>query len=423
MYEPLCTGQSHIPFNTGMIQVIDKAVSPDHITFYGETAHFQYLMESLADKTLSASLTHCGVRPVPRRSYTTIRPLLHDFWQIYGMIHTAAAFITKARDDAVLFILMSSDASLILAARLVAAMFGSRVVIRIVLHGNLASLENPRSRNPLRVMVDFYSVLTMPFGNCQIRFIVLEHTIKERMIRLLPDIAERVFVLEHPIEPHAWSCLSGPHESVMLQDSMRFAEVVSSRNQNKEYVSQLIEKTVSFGYLGMVSASKGFPLFMKIARKFHHRKYPHGASFYCIGSVSGEDTGLRIDAEALESLPSLSKLTRADFIQRVRKLDFIFLPYESAHYQWSPSGVLMDAVSFAKPIIARSLPMTRRLFEVYGPMGYLFSTEEELNEIMIFLLSEFPQKAYRAFQENLQKAGQDRTPEALAQTCRDIFDV
>jgi hypothetical protein len=85
-----------------------------------------------------------------------------------------------------------------------------------------------------------------------------------------------------------------------------------------------------------------------------------------------------------------------------------------------PSGTLLDAIAWSKPIIAARIPLFENLFKRHGNIGHMFGSESELRKIVENLVERPNASLYRSQVLNLCKARADRTPAALAPVYRAI---
>jgi hypothetical protein len=107
-------------------------------------------------------------------------------------------------------------------------------------------------------------------------------------------------------------------------------------------------------------------------------------------------------------------MSRVNFIHGVKQLDFIIFPHHAGHYDLSPSGTLLDAIAWEKPLVARSLPLFENMLKKHGDIGYLFRNDMELREIVEHIIQKRDKLHYHRQVLNIRKARASRTPEALA---------
>jgi hypothetical protein len=177
----------------------------------------------------------------------------------------------------------------------------------------------------------------------------------------------------------------------------------------------LTEEPTRFGFLGLADRSKGFPTFVELANGKHEKQ----AEFHAIGRLP-ENGSAPKGAEVLATKPGRMRLTRIEFIRSIMRLHYIVLPHQPASYTLTASGVLLDAMAWEKPVIARKIPIFEAMFERYGDIGYLFSDDSELKAIVEQILRTADKSRYRTQVLNLQSARKSRAPETLAETYRDI---
>jgi hypothetical protein len=219
--------------------------------------------------------------------------------------------------------------------------------------------------------------------------LVLEQSIRDKVLQHLPFLTGQIEVLEHPISPS-----EGSSQTIDLTDPIRF------------------------GFLGLADKPKGFPLFVKLANHVS-AKYGQRVEFHAIGRFP--ESGAPVNGtEVLSTKPGMSRIDRADFIRGVSRLHYVVLPHEAMSYMLTTSGVLLDAIAWQKPVIARKIPIFEAMFEKHGDIGYLFSTDSELSAIVEQILQMADKSRYRTQVLNLLSARKSRIPESLGRVFQDI---
>jgi hypothetical protein len=229
-------------------------------------------------------------------------------------------------------------------------------------------------------------------GNRGIQYLVLEESIRDQAVKSLPQLAERIKVFEHPISPS-----EGASEDVDLVEPVRF------------------------GFLGTALKSKGYALFVETANTIT-AQYGRRAEFHVLGRCPEESRDVQ-GTEALTTQPAAVQLTRNDFTRGVASLHYIVLPYDPASYALSASGVLLDAIAWQKPIIARGIPSFEALFKKYGEIGYLFNQDSELSPLIQRILHTPDSSLYRHQVRRLWEVRKARDPEALGAVYRELCQV
>jgi hypothetical protein len=123
----------------------------------------------------------------------------------------------------------------------------------MVLHG-LSGVVGKRYRHPIHKFQDMRTALTL-LGNNGIQYLVLEESIRDRVLKNLPFLSGKIEALEHPISPN-----EGASQTVDLSEPIRF------------------------GFLGFAIQAKGYPLFVKLANEVT-AKYGRRAEFHVIGHL------------------------------------------------------------------------------------------------------------------------------------------
>ena len=206
-----------------------------------------------------------------------------------------------------LLVLLSGTASTIVAVKLLRAAGRLRVPVQFVLHGAAADLSGWRSRNPLRRVTDLRSAVAMP-PRRRIQYVVLEEAILERITH------------EHP--------------------------------------------RLGRDFVGLATRQKGFDVFLQLAERLT-RRHPGRVEFHAIGSRPISEAA--VETPFLATAPSATKLSRAEYLDLARRLHYVCLPYQGSHYELTASGVLLDAIANALPVIASRTPTVDRLFEGAEP--------------------------------------------------------
>jgi hypothetical protein len=113
-------------------------------------------------------------------------------------------------------------------------------------------------------------------------------------------------------------------------------------------------------------------------------------------------------------------MTRGDFVRGVTPLHFVILAHEEGLYRLSASGILLDAIAWGKPVIARKIPIFEAMFERHGDIGYLFSDDAELKAVVEQILQAVDKPRYCRQVMNLRTARKSRAPETLAVPYREL---
>jgi hypothetical protein len=201
------------------------------------------------------------------------------------------------------------------------------------------------------------------------------------MINILPVIAPKVDVLDHPIPPN-----EGARHNVPLSFP------------------------IHFGFLGLGAESKGFPLFLNLASEFS-KQFPGKVAFHAVGKIHHRTR--RMEMSGLSTKPAEYLLDRAEYKKRLNNLHFVCFPYKR-HYELSASGALLDAIAWEKPFIAMKIPIFENLVKRFGKVGYLCENEVEFFNIVENIINHADGEDYMRSKNLLRKVKESRIPESLA---------
>jgi hypothetical protein len=120
--------------------------------------------------------------------------------------------------------------------------------------------------------------------------------------------------------------------------------------------------------------------------------------------------------------PSTAHLSRAEFTARLAALHYVFLPIREGYYNLSASGAFLDAMTWAKPVIARALPIVTPHFRRFGDIGYLCDSDADMRSAVETIVTEMDTARYARQVAAMQTLRAARTPAALAGTYRALMD-
>ncbi|HEX9666323.1 MAG TPA: glycosyltransferase [Thermodesulfobacteriota bacterium] len=383
--EPVCWGGEHAPFNAGMLEIIRKGFPNEGVSFSGERTHIEGLQKQLGEST-SSSIEWQPISIPERKAGYTKRFIL----EVRILLNLLRTLEQNPYRNLVFTSITPSALAALKVLRGIGGVMPNDLYIQAVLHSNVSCLNKRRPRHPIRRVQDMRTALTI-FGRSNIQYLALEKGIRDAILESTPFLAGKVEVLEAPIPPNE-------RESVAIE----------------------LSQPIRFGFLGLANEQKGFSIFVKLATQVS-RIYRNQAEFHAIGMFpNGKAPVKELDALAIK--PCFERLSRKDFVERVKQLHFAIFPHRMEQYELTASGVLMDAIAWGKPIIARRIPIFHDLFNKYGEIGYLFDNDSELADITEGIIVEFNQIRYNSQKLNILKARSARMPGALARTYREISE-
>jgi hypothetical protein len=370
MLDPDVEGDEHVPFNAGIVSAVLAAVPDRKVEFHAGPRHRAAVLAALP--AAAGDLLDGGV----------IETAGHGNRE--RMIDRALCALLRARamarDDR-LIILTATRATLLTLGGLTAVGMVARGHAYVVCHSILARLWLPRRRNPIQRGVDFEAALraTLRGGH---RLVVVEPGIRDAFAARCPDLASSTRLWPHPLpgrrtSPPLAAC-AGPMPRL--------------------------------GFLGWASDAKGFGHFVAAARMFSGR-----AEFHVLGHRKPQDGALSPrDVAALATAPRDGFWPRGDYERRVAELDYVCLFHEPGHYRAVASGVLMDALAFAVPLIAPDMPLISAIAAEHGEIGFLYAGAEGRAAAVSAALAARGTPRHAAMRAALARAAASRRPEMLA---------
>jgi hypothetical protein len=376
--EPLTIGIQHAPVNAGMIEIARHAFPDTRIAFYAERAHLAEV-KTLIEPALGRDIEWQPIQ-IPDRDTGFSRRFTIELRLLRQLMALAQ------RGNGHLLLLSGLESSLY-AAKLVQAMQSHPVPVQALLHGYLNRIIGWRSRNPLARALDLRSALCRCGGGA-LQYVVLEEGIARKLHELLPDIDGTVQWLSHPVPPG-----------------------------EGETASATLALPIRIGFLGLSTVQKGFDVFLAAAQASAQARCQR-VEFHAIGRLAPETP--TDGFSALKSVPQAQGLSRRGYVDAVRRMHYVCLPYQAAYYELSASGVLLDAIAWGKPIIALPSPTVRSLFAAHPGIGYLCANADEMLALIERLGRQCDMEAYRRQVKAMHALRREREPRFLSVRYREI---
>jgi glycosyltransferase involved in cell wall biosynthesis len=372
--EPVCWGWEHVAINAALLEIVRLAFPSSEIAFYGEASHISHLQSEIGE-AISGTIMWRSVRLAPRHSPPSRR------WSVDVGLALRLLKVLRAAPEGRL-LLCGATPAMVLAIKLMMRRGALRTnEVQVVCHGWLSRLRGWRSRNPFLRILDWRTALTI--GNDpRIQFVVLEESIRDTLAAEFPRLARHLAVLPHPIPP------------------------------SEPFVADYhLRAPFRFGFLGLASDAKGFPAFLEMASSLRGR-FGDRVEFHAVGTLPPGSAPPSM--EPLTVKAGLVKANRTDFSLAIRQLHYVCLPYNGSHYELSPSGVLMDAIAFGKPVLATGIPLVKELFDRYGDIGFMCTDTRDFCNTMTDIVNQADEAHYRAQVNALRAVRASRTPATLA---------
>ena len=375
LYEPVCHGPEHAPFNAALIATVIEAFPGQAVTFCGEASHVAAVRWILSD-------AGAGVRWMP----IVIAPRVCESTRVrfgYEWRTVARVLDEVHRAGSTLLIACACTTPGLAALKLQLAFSRRRERAVVIHHSAIASMIASRSTRAL-----------IAYGNGdRIRHVVLGETIRRAIAERCPELERCVFSMRHPY---------------------LFPAATPS--------TRLLTDGVRFGFLGLASQDKGFDAFCRLAaRVTGERRNGNDTHFELVGRLAAEyRDALPEGGSEVDIVERGAPLPRETYEQRVDALTYAVLPYARAHYALTSSGAILDAFVHIKPCIVLRNPLFEEYFAAMGDIGYLCSNEEEMFDVVRAIGVHMPTERYADQCRNIFRGRRIFSPPRVAEELRSI---
>jgi len=381
LYEPVCHGAEHAPFNAAMLATARAAFPYREVSFFSEPSHARAVHE-LLDRATARAVSWNPIDIAPRACRRASARFPYE-WRIVSEV------LARSRGSEISQIVACAVTHAGLAALQCQLLTRARyTTVAVVHHSGLASTLGSRST---------LALLRWTAGG-RLRHIVLGRSIHRAVANRLPAACD-MRSMRHPylfpdVAASPWPA-GGP---------------------------------MRFGFLGLASADKGFDRFCRLANRVsqHAGTAAGRPRFELIGRLDAASrSGLAAldPAGVVEIGSDHAPMPREDYEQRVRELTYAVLPYSQDHALAS-SGAILDAFAHAKPCIALRTPLFEEYFSAMGDIGYLCEDEEEMTGTVSRIAAGGPEAEarYLAQRRNIIAAREIFNPRRVANELRRLFD-
>ncbi|MBM2828662.1 MAG: hypothetical protein HW408_1194 [Actinobacteria bacterium] len=352
--EPVCRGFEHAAVNAAMLAVFADAFPDDEVVFYADESHVAFVAAEPLLRSRNR-IKFAGLTVPPRKAIGAERfacefKTVQDMFEIAERSGAATVLYTCISDETLRAIKMQTGKSP-----------GVRCVV--VLHGILASLLqhrfffSPKNRHAFRTWF-------LRGNSQQVTYIVLGESIRRELLARFPNVEPYIASIDLPYD------YADEAEHVPFRDG-----------------------TVRFGALGVLRKAKGSHLFLQLAKEVTSMATAYRSRFVCVGPVV--DKKLRKHLGEAVSVPSPdTPLTKEEFASHARQLDYAVFLHGAKAYTLTASGVMFDAFSHLKPVIALKSPFITGYFEKMGNIGYLCDSFADIKQLVLRLLDHPPVAEY-----------------------------
>jgi hypothetical protein len=378
--EPQFAGFAHAKVNAALIAAVRCAFPEDEILFLAEREHLELVNSILKDRRVKIPSREIGV---PSRS-------LRNFRRLPQELRLCRHVFDTARNSAANKVLFASMTSATLISVKVLLRFFDEIQCVVIPHDVLNSVtKRPRL---MSLEAPFWLRFWITFGNTRrLRYLVLSPYIEERLSTLLPKIRERVRSVDLPY---------------FFDEEQAF--------------QSLDRDLIRFGLLGVASYSKGTGIFFAMARRILQSSPPSVPEFVVVGPITDRTIKTLEGGSVIVASPNVP-LSCEDFATRANSVDYVLFLNRPGAYDLVMSGSLMDAFSYAKPIIALKQPLFDHYFKAMGDIGYLCESYEEIEAQIRDILAHIPTERYLTQKRTILEARKRFSPRAASQVLANLW--
>lgn len=333
LIEPQCVGWQHESVNAGFIEGIKKNAGEETVKVYAEREHIRCLRQLLPDMEKEIFFHEIEVS---RKDTTATFPI---YYRLFRKI-----LCNKENVDVRAVVLLSCHKGNLTAIGKMARAY-KRTKFCIVMHAIAEQLVN-KERIPRYTFIPFKKILETFSVSNNVTLITYSPLAKEALSNVLSrEMIDRIVFFHHPF-PTQRQDTYGRDEDGKIHIAIVGAGV-------RKDVHDLI-KSVDRDITGRI-------VFDMMERS-------------------------EIDFSDLKSVRVWKKgddITNVEIVQMIGKSQFVFLPYTDKEYQVSCSGILIDAIRQAVPILS----FDSRLLVWYNQyhIGKVCSSYEEMREYLMRL--------------------------------------
>ncbi len=380
LYEPVCRGAEHAPFNAALLATTLEAYPRRAVMFLAEPEHLGEV-RALLDRTTANAIVWQPLDIAPR-DCRAFRARLPYEWRVVAEVLGVAARVR-----------------------------GMRVIACAVTHAGLAALEGQLLTRAwtTSVAVVHHSGLSATLGSRSTR----------ALLRWTAGGRIRHVVLARSILRTATDAMPGARGIASIRHPYLFPPVDLARS------AWPAGEPPRFGFLGLASEDKGFDRFCRVAAAAS-QALPENAvrpRFELVG---------RLDSASRDALATLDPgghveigsrngpMARSLYEARADALAYAILPYAPTH-DLASSGAILDAFGRATPCIALRTPLFEEYFSLMGDIGYLCADERELTAVVRDIVRCRPLERYAAQRRAIVERRVLFTPRYVARELRQVL--
>lgn len=381
--EPLCRGDEHAVVNAGLIASIRLAFPKSPVLFLAEERHLEIVQHVLSREGISG--VEAEPIQIPPGSGRFVCRMLSEFRFCRQVLGVAK----KRKSNKVIFCAVN-DMELLWLKFLLCTMFRS-ITAMAILHTIMQSIFHPPCQ-PWRHLIWLRNVLSWGVLD-RLKIVVPGESIRRRTLVEMPHLESQLHALELAY------FFPAPSEECSVMPT----------------------NTIRFGFLGVATRRKGIDTFFRLAAETYERisMCELRPEFAVLGPLIERPCREQVNCEV--SVPSPNRfLPLYEMAELTRCIHYAVFPYVAEEYQLVASAAFLDAIAHLKPVIALRNPFIEYSFEKMGDIGYLCDSYEEMRDVVLSILKEFPVARYRRQCENILRGRSIFEPSVLSSQLRAI---
>lgn len=379
--EPTWRGQTHAQINASMINIIRGSFPKIPAKLLAEEEHI-----SVVEKYLNP------LQPILKEEIK----ISNVFYGKTGLFLWRRMFregvnlvtaISSRPKEKVHLVLLSANSTALAIAKLLAKFWPKKLIVQAVMHGNLNEINGWQTKHPIKRQFGMARVLSRTLPK-NMRLILSEEGIYRSLVEKFPHLAASCDVIPHPL------CMQE-----MQTPSLDV------------HPATPLPRPIRFGLVGQATQAKGFPTFIEVAKQIAVT-HPLRAEFCLAGMFTPQEDPSLVRLLSRDTNPN--GLSRDEFTRMMASLHYVILPLGESYYKFSPSGALVDAMTFGKPIIATKTPTTEDLFNRFPGIGYLCNDGDHILSVTKEILDNFSWGVYLKQVSAVLEARKERTQKSLS---------
>ena len=328
--------EEHVPFNSSFISLMHIIYPKHDILYFAEKNHCN---------AISSELNNLSIK------YTSLCVFSHKYWKIFFSDIVSSFFaiyilIKSSKDD--IIILLNRLPFTLFTYNLLNIIFRRNTLS--ILHGELESIVN--FDNVTGLTKYYYNLFRLSYAISINRtyYIALGKPILSN-ISFLNFGKAKILSIDHPY------------------------------NYDYSYHINELDSPVKIGIIGLASFRKNSDKIFYVANNVYKKGNINNINFKIAGTL---DRNLNpFINEFVEYNNTGKRLSKYEYENLIKELDYSLLFYDSSINKALASGSFFDCLKYEKPIIGiKGNDFVDYYFSVFGNIGYLFNTEDEIVDFL-----------------------------------------